>query len=165
MRTYWTAPWSNALSFHALRIETGQTQRVARQRKALFLHPSEYLNTCNESLGRAQGTTLSPCLKTCNPEGLAYSDLVGPDGKPLKRVGAKGIGESNIAGIPATCHEDTSDARSVITRVKGIPLVTQIDLKPPRKVHGTRDSIYADIAQITRAIARWNVHAAAKRDR
>src|ERR1700760_4247346 len=46
-----------------------------------------------------------------------------------------------------------------------MPLATQISLEPARKIHRRVHRRYADVTQITCAIPRRYVHAAAERDR
>src|SRR5687767_5044254 len=52
----------------------------------------------------------------------------------------------------------------VVPRVKRIPPPAKISLEPAGKIHWAVGRWHADVAEIAGAIARRNVHAAAKRD-
>ena len=58
----------------------------------------------------------------------------------------------------------SADARSIVPGVESIPTGAEIDLEPGAEVHWSGDRRDTDIAEITGAISRRNVHASAKSD-
>src|ERR1700744_4251987 len=92
-------------------------------------------------------------------------DLEGRHLEALERVLAEGHGDRHVARVAAARHHDAADARRVVARVEGVPAVAEEDLEPGAEVHRIRHRRDADVAEIARAIARGDVHAAAQRDR
>src|SRR3954451_1925229 len=57
-----------------------------------------------------------------------------------------------------------ADAGNVVAGIERIPAAAEIDLEPGAEIHRIRLRRNADVAQITGAIARRDVHAATQRD-
>ena len=71
----------------------------------------------------------------------------------------------DVGGVAPPPHQDAADARAVVARVECIPAIAEIDLEPGGKIHWRRVWRHADVAEITSAIARRYIHAAAQCDR
>src|SRR4029453_9937953 len=89
-------------------------------------------------------------------------DLVRPDRETRKRVGTERVADRHIRRIASTGDEHAADPRDVVPRVKRVPAPSDIRLKPGGKIHRTIRRWDADVAEITRAVASRNVHAAAE---
>ena len=59
---------------------------------------------------------------------------------------------------------DAADAGYVVARIKGVPRAADIGFEPGRKIHRRIRDSDANIAQITGAVPRRDVHAATERD-
>src|SRR5204862_7277353 len=59
---------------------------------------------------------------------------------------------------------DAADPRHVVARVEGAPVPAEIGFEPAGEIARGPGLWRADVAEIARAIARGNVHAAAERD-
>src|SRR2546428_1701303 len=92
-------------------------------------------------------------------------DLVGPDGETRQRAGTERVADRHIRRIASTRDEHAADPRNVVPRIKRMPAASDIGLEPGGKIHRTVRRRDADIAEIARAVARRNVHAAAECDR
>src|SRR5450432_1805861 len=90
--------------------------------------------------------------------------LFGDDLEPRQWRGPEGRRDCDIGGVAAARHDDASDARMIVPGVQGKPPPAEIDLEPGAEIHRRGIDRHADIAEITGAIARGNVHAAAERD-
>src|SRR5215212_9564834 len=91
-------------------------------------------------------------------------DLVGDYFESGERGRAERSGDRDVGRIPPTRHEDPADPRNVVARVERIPAVAEINLHPRAEIHLAVHR-HADIAEVTGAVARGYVHAAAERNR
>jgi len=91
--------------------------------------------------------------------------LVGVHDETLERVGTERGTDCYVGGIAATGHQNATDAWRVVPRVERVPPIAEIDLEPGAEIHRIGIRQNADIAKITGAVARGDVHAAAERDR
>src|SRR2546428_5634165 len=92
-------------------------------------------------------------------------DLVGPDRETRQRAGTERVADRHIRRIASTRDEHAADPRNVVPRIKRMPAASDIGLEPRGKIHRTVRRRDADIAEIARAVASGNVHAAAECDR
>ena len=90
------------------------------------------------------------------------ADFFGQDREALQRVRSEGRGDGDIGRIATSGNEDSSDARNVVSRIKRIPAATEVHFHPGGKIHGAIGGRNADVAKITSAVARWNIHTAAE---
>ena len=60
--------------------------------------------------------------------------------------------------------QDAPDARNIVAGIECVPLAAKIRLEPSGEIHRAVRRLHPDLAEIARAIARRNIHAAAKRD-
>src|SRR5207253_1831784 len=58
-----------------------------------------------------------------------------------------------------------ADPRGVVPRIERVPIAAKKNLEPGREIHWRRVWRHSDISQIARAVPRWDVHAAAERNR
>jgi hypothetical protein len=84
--------------------------------------------------------------------------LVGPNLETDECVRSEGGRDRHIQRIPAPRHQYPPDPWLVIARVESVPAPSEIGLEPGRKVHRIVNRRYSDIAEITSAIARRDVH-------
>src|SRR4029077_11886448 len=68
-------------------------------------------------------------------------------------------------GITAARDHDAADPRTIVARIEGKPAPIKIHLKPGAEIHRRRIGRNADVAEVARAIARRDIHAAAQRHR
>jgi hypothetical protein len=72
--------------------------------------------------------------------------------------------DCNVRCIATFCHQDPSYARRVVASIECIPATPEIGFLPGTEVHGRWIPRHPDVTQIARAVARRDVHAAAKSD-
>src|SRR4030095_2153088 len=72
--------------------------------------------------------------------------------------------DGNIGGVASPGHQDAPDPGSVVPCIECVPLPGEIDFEPGAEIHRRRIRRNTDIAEIARAVARWNIHASAERD-
>src|SRR5262245_14049640 len=112
-------------------------------------------------LSQRASSVLSPaavCLRAVTSTG----QLVRDDTEPGQPCSTENGGERHVGGISTARHHDSTDARGVVTGIECIPLAAQVGLEPCTEVHGLRRRRHSDIAQVSRAVARRDVHAAAQ---
>ena len=73
------------------------------------------------------------------------------------------MGQRDVCGVAALCNEDTTDPGGVVTGVKGIPTVAQINFNPCGKIHRRVWRGKANVSDVPGAVARWDVQATAER--
>src|SRR5207245_160024 len=93
---------------------------------------------------------------------MLEGQLVGDDAEAAEDAGTEGRRDGHVGGIPSAPHQDPPDAGLVVARVEGVPMAAEIDLEPGAEIHRLVHGLDADIAEIARAIARRDVHAAAE---
>src|SRR5271166_4218244 len=93
-----------------------------------------------------------------------WGDFLGPYREALERVRTKGRSDRDVGRIATAGEQHPADARNVVARIKGIPLAAEIGFEPGCEIHRRVHGRHADIAQITGAISRRNVHAATEGD-
>ena len=96
--------------------------------------------------------------------GRAWSNLVGTSFEAFEDIGPEGIAYCDVGCIAAPGDKHAADPRDVISRIERMPCAAEINFEPTGKVHGSVRRGRADIAKVAGAIARGDVHAAAKRD-
>jgi hypothetical protein len=97
------------------------------------------------------------------PERSFCRHFICPDAKLRQGSRTKGMGERHVCGVAALRDEDASDPRRIVARIEHAPTAAEIDFDPRRKIIG-RIRRQADIGNVTGAIARRDVQAAAKSD-
>ena len=95
---------------------------------------------------------------------FARADFLRHDIEPGKHRIAKLGRDRDVGRVAPAGDNDTSDARDVVPGVEGEPASVEKHLEPGAEIHRRRVFRHADIAEIARAIARRNVHAAAERN-
>src|SRR5271165_2923407 len=90
--------------------------------------------------------------------------LIRPDLETDQRVGAEGVGDRYVGCVAAQTDQHAADSWNVITGIKSVPPPAKIRLEPRGEIHRAIGRHHADVAEITGAIARRNVHAATERD-
>src|SRR5438105_14220943 len=91
-------------------------------------------------------------------------NLVGPDLEAGQCVWPEGLGDRHIGSIAALRNQDAADPRNVVARIEGTPVPAEIGFEPAGEIACGPGFRRADVAEIARAIARGNVHAAAERN-
>src|SRR6516164_4990132 len=96
------------------------------------------------------------------PRGTRH--LVRNDLEARERTRSEGSNDCHIGGIATARHQNAPDTRRVVASIERVPAPAEIDLKPGAEIHRIRIGRHANVAKITGAIARRNVHAAAQGD-
>src|SRR5258706_15378415 len=91
-------------------------------------------------------------------------DLISPDFKADQGVWPEGLGDWNVCGIAALGDQDAADPRNVVARIEGVPAAADKGFEPAGEIPRGVGRRHADVAEIARAIPRWNVQAAAERE-
>src|ERR1700736_2042698 len=104
---------------------------------------------------------ITPAVRINLPD-AAY--LVCPDLEAQQRVRAERIADCDVSRIAASRNEHPADPRHIVPRIKDVPAAAEIRLDPSGEIHWPIRRQDADLAEITSAVARRNVHAAAKCD-
>lgn len=94
-----------------------------------------------------------------------WRSFFGPDLKVLKRAWAESLCQRNVGSIAAPCDQDSGCAPGIVPWVENPPRTAEIDLHPGSEIPWRMGFRLADIAEISGAIPRGNVHASAKGDR
>ena len=68
------------------------------------------------------------------------------------------------AGRGAAGDQHASDARDIVASVEGIPVAVKVGLKPGGEIHRAIRRRHADIAQVTGAVTRGDIHTATEGD-
>src|SRR5258708_2624321 len=97
--------------------------------------------------------------------GTLSSNLVGPDGERREKGRAEAIADGDVRCVAAARHQHASAARYVVSRIEGVPLTADIGFEPGSEIGNAVRRRGTDVAEITSAIARGNVHAATEGDR
>src|SRR4029079_3418317 len=90
--------------------------------------------------------------------------LVGDDLERGERMRAERGRDGHVGGVAPTRDENAANTRNIVARIERVPAAVEEHLEPGAEIHRGRVGRNADIAEITGAIARRDVHAAAKRD-
>ena len=88
-------------------------------------------------------------------------NLVRPNFERLELIHAEGRSERYVCRVAPAGHQHTADTGHVVASVEGVPLSAQLSFEPGAEIHGTIDRRHANVPQVTRGIARGNVHGAA----
>ena len=92
-------------------------------------------------------------------------DMISPHAERLELVHAERGCERHVGGVAAAGHQDSSNAGDIVSGVERMPGSTQVHLKPGAEIHRRGGRRHADIPQVTRAVPRRNVQAAAEGER
>ena len=87
-----------------------------------------------------------------------------PDFEAPKRIGAKHIADRNIGRIATPPDQRSANTRHIIPSIKNVPMTAQVCLEPGGEIHRAVWREYTDVAQLSCAVACWNVQAAAECD-
>src|SRR6202034_895164 len=90
--------------------------------------------------------------------------LVGVDLKTGERVEPERGRDRDVGRVAAARHQNAADARNVMARIERVPAIAEINLEPGGEIHRRLVRRDADVGEISGAIARRTVHAAAERD-
>jgi hypothetical protein len=71
---------------------------------------------------------------------------------------------SDIGCVTAPGNDDAADAGMVMPRIEGEPTTVKEHFVPRTKIHGSRVTWNTDVTEISRAVARRDVHASGKRN-
>ncbi len=96
--------------------------------------------------------------------GLVRNDLIRPHLEAFQRRGPEAGCERDIRRVSAPGDQDAPDSGRIVASIEGVPSVAEIGLEPGRKVHGRIGWRPADIAEITSAVTRRDIHTTAERD-
>jgi hypothetical protein len=99
---------------------------------------------------------------SCAPDWLNL--LLGHHLKAREIGDAKGGRHRDVRSVTTASHDNAADAGMVVTRVYRVPTAIEKDFGPGAEIHGIDIGRNADVARISGAIARGNVHAPAERD-
>jgi hypothetical protein len=66
-------------------------------------------------------------------------------------------GDRNVTGVASPCDQTPANAASVMPRVEGVPMSAQIGFEPGAKIHRTGYRRDANVTEIARGVARWNI--------
>src|SRR3984893_3393802 len=91
-------------------------------------------------------------------------DFLGHHSKAAQSVRAECRSNCNIRRIAAAGDQHAADAGDVVARIKGVPGATEVGFEPGCEIHRRVRDRHADIAKITRAVSRRDVHAATEGD-
>jgi hypothetical protein len=72
--------------------------------------------------------------------------------------------DRDVGGVAPARHQNGADARLVVAGIKRVPAVAEVDFEPGAEIHWRGVARYADVAEITGAVARRDVDASAQRD-
>src|SRR4051794_35484501 len=86
--------------------------------------------------------------------------LVGPYSEARQCVGTERVAERDVGGVAATRDQHPADARRVVARVEGMPLPAEEHLEPGSEIHRIVHRRHTDVTEVSRAVARRDVHAA-----
>jgi hypothetical protein len=92
-------------------------------------------------------------------------DFFGPCREAAERVPTKARADRDVRRVATPGDQHPADAWDVVAHVKGVPFAAEISFEPGCKIHRRIPSLHADIAEITGAVTRWDVHATTQRDR
>src|SRR3954471_24986249 len=90
--------------------------------------------------------------------------FVGPYLEADQRIRPERLGDRNIRGVAALRDQHAADPRHVVARIEHLPAPAEIGLEPAGEVADRPRLRRADVAEVTGAIARRNVHAATEGD-
>src|SRR5258706_7864040 len=122
--------------------------------------PGKMMTTrCTASICRS-----TAFLPACVTADKSRRDFVGNHRELDKIGGAEGHADCGIRCVPPASHQDASYPRMLVPSIHRVPRAFQINLEPGAEIHRTGIGWNADIAKISRAVARRNVHATAQRD-
>src|SRR5580704_15243103 len=94
--------------------------------------------------------------------GSAGQNLIGPNLETNERIGSEGRRDRYIERVAPPCDQHPSNPWDIVARVECVPASSEIRLEPGGKVHRTVWRRLSHVAEITGAVARWNVHASAE---
>src|ERR1035441_10176418 len=89
-------------------------------------------------------------------------NLIRPDAKTLQRVRPERRGDSDIACIAPSRHQDAASARRIVAWVEQAPPASDPGLEPGREIARRKWRRRSRVAQVAGAIARRHIHSAAK---
>src|SRR5688572_599689 len=70
-----------------------------------------------------------------------------------QRVDAEGVADRHVGGVAAAGDQDAALARRVVARIEHVPAAVEPGLEPGREIHGRVGWRFADVAEITGAVA------------
>ena len=81
-----------------------------------------------------------------------------------KLARSKRSDNGNIGGVAPTGHQNAPDTRRIVPSIEGVP-APKIHLKPGTKIHWIGFRRHTNVSEVTSAVARRHIHAAAERNR
>ena len=72
------------------------------------------------------------------------------------------MGQWDVCGVAALRNEDTTDSGGVVTGIKGIPTIAQINFNPCGKIHRRVGRGEANVGDVTGTVACRDVQATAE---
>src|SRR5262249_13616744 len=76
----------------------------------------------------------------------------------------EGRRDGDVGRIASSRNQDASDARRIVSGVERVPAAAEMGLEPGAEIHRIGFLRNADVAEISGAIARGHIHAAAEGD-
>jgi len=95
---------------------------------------------------------------------LSSSDFLSPYHEAAERVRTEGRADCDVRSIATASDQYSADAWDVVAGVKGVPVAADVGFEPGCEIHRCVRDRHADIAQITGAVSRRDVHAATEGD-
>src|ERR1700733_1318968 len=92
-------------------------------------------------------------------------DFVGPHLEALEEARPEGRADGHVRGVPPSSKKHSSNSRRVVASIESVPPASQKCFEPARKVHRRVRCRHANVPQISRAVARRDIHATAERNR
>src|SRR6202035_2755327 len=96
---------------------------------------------------------------------LLFADFVCDDDEAFQRGGTERCRYRDIGRIAAAGDEDPAVTPVIVTCIERVPATVKKDLGPRGEIHWCGIPRNPDSAEITSAVSRGDIHAAAKRDR
>ena len=91
-----------------------------------------------------------------------FRDFIGPDFKALQSILAEGGGDGDIGRVAASRDEHSSNPGHIVPWIERVPGATEIDFNPRCKIHHAVRRQRPHVAQVSGAVPRRNIHAAAE---
>jgi hypothetical protein len=92
--------------------------------------------------------------------GNGVSLTLANDFEPNQRGWSKCIGQSNIGSIAASRHQYAPGSGRIVPRIEGLPATAQKSLEPGAEIHRRIGRRQTDIADVSAAVTRRNIHRA-----
>src|SRR5271163_3237277 len=99
-----------------------------------------------------------------NCPGHSFRDFIGPNRKALQRIWTEGGGNGDIGRVASARDEHSTNPRHIVPRIERMPGSAEIDFDPRREIHHSVWWLGPHVSQVSGAVTRRNIHAAAESD-